>query len=55
MDGLVVLGFIVVCVILVVQTKMGGGSRTGGHGESDSSVGIDPYMPGTGVWKRHDD
>lgn len=55
MDGLIVLGFIVICFILVLQPKMGGGSQKGRRGESDSSVGIDPYMPGTSVWKRHDD
>jgi hypothetical protein len=55
MDGLVALGFIVVGVIVVAQAWMGGGHRKGGSGESDSSVGIDPYMPGTSVWKRHDD
>lgn len=55
MDGLVALGFILVLVILVVQSWSGGGSRKGGGEEADSSVGIDPYMPGTGVWKRHDD
>lgn len=55
MDGLIVLGFFFICLILVLQTTTGGGSRKGRGGESDSSVGIDPHMPGTGVWKRHDD
>lgn len=55
MDGLVALGFILVGVILVAQSWSGAGSQKGRKTENDSSVGIDPYMPGTGVWKRHDD
>lgn len=57
MDGLVVAGFLVVAVAIVLRARFGGGSSAGSRAvdRDESIIGLDPYMPGNSVWKRHDD